>query len=482
MQILHPPRALARAMVGAAVAISAVSLSAVSGVSQAAAADLDPSQFHGVNWARLGDNFYGGNLVLYGLSGSDSYATIKAKADAVYNGFRTNLGANTVRLPINTYTAGSAWWNSYTGVIDSAIGNGFKVVLSYWDDGVASQNSKIVNKAAFDAMWNTVIAKYGSSSQVYFEPMNEPGGYSTSDWANVAATWISDRPSVPRNRIFVSGSGLNADIKSMCADHRLDGTYLSWHTYTFFTGAKSYDEWVRYTQNAVGNCAGRAVVDEFGAPMDTGLNYNDANSTDNYVRYFRATTQVIHDLHLGAVYWPGLGGKNHNNQGDDWYAMQKLHGTGTALTLTTPSTTGAGRLKYAWSATVPPSSATPSPSASSPPPSATTPPPATASCRVDAVVSAWNSGLTETITITNAGTTAVDGWNLSFDLPAGQTITSGWNATYAPTTGRVAATNASYNAAIAPGASVSIGFQAGHTGNAAKPTSFTLNGTTCDNS
>jgi hypothetical protein len=481
MQIAHPPRALVRAIVCAAVAIGAMSLSAVSGVSRAAGADLDPSQFHGVNWARLGDNFYGGNLVLHGLSGSDNYATIQAKADAVYNGFRNNLGANTVRLPINTYTVGSAWWNSYTGAIDSALGNGFKVVLSYWDDGVASQNSRIVNKAAFDSMWNTAIAKYGSSNQVYFEPMNEPGGYSTSDWANVVATWISDRPSVPRNRIFVSGSGLNADIKSMCADHRLDGTYLSWHTYTFFTGAKSYDDWVRYTQNAVGNCAGRTVVDEFGAPMDTGLNYNDANSTDNYVRYFRATTQVIHDLHMGSVYWPGLGGKNHNNQGDDWYAMQKLHGTGTGLTLTTPSTTGAERLKYAWSATVPPSSTTPPPSASSPPPSPTTAPPATTSCRVNVAVNAWNNGLTETITITNAGATAVDGWSLSFDLPAGQTITSGWSATYTPTTGHVVATNASYNAAIAPSASVSIGFQASHTGNAAKPTSFTLNGTTCDN-
>jgi Cellulose binding domain/Cellulase (glycosyl hydrolase family 5) len=476
-----------RAVICAAVAIGAVSLSAVSGASRADAADLDPSQFHGVNWARLGDNFYGGNLVLHGLSGSDNYTTIKAKADAVYRGFRTNLGANTVRLPINTYTTGSAWWNSYTGAIDSALGNGFNVVLSYWDDGVASKNSKIVNKAAFDAMWNTAIAKYGSTSQVYFEPMNEPGGHSTGDWANVVATWISDRPSLARNRIFVSGAGLNADIKSMCADHRLDGTYLSLHTYTFFTGAKSYDEWVRYTRDAVGNCAGRTVIDEFGAPMDTGLNYNDANSTDNFVRYFRATTQVIHDLHLGSVYWPGLGGKNHNNQGDDWYAMQKLHGTGTNLTLTTPSTTGADRLRYAWNASVPPSSSTPTPSPSptTVPPTTvppTTVPPATGACRVTAAVNAWNSGLTETITITNTGTTAVNGWSLAFDLPAGQSITSGWNATYTPTTGRVVATNAAYNAAIAPNASVSIGFQANHTGNAAAPASFTLNGAACGTS
>jgi hypothetical protein len=64
-------------------------------------------------------------------------------------------------------------------------------------------------------------------------------------------------------------------------------------------------------------------------------------------------------------------------------------------------------------------------------------------------------------------------------LPSGQAITSGWNATYAPAGGAVTATNASYNGAIAPGASIGIGFQATHTGNTGKPASFTLNGTAC---
>ena len=41
------------------------------------------------------------------------------------------------------------------------------------------------------------------------------------------------------------------------------------------------------------------------------------------------------------------------------------------------------------------------------------------------------------------------------------------------------ARNVSYNAAIAPGGSIDIGFQANHTGNTAKPTSFTLNGAAC---
>jgi acetylxylan esterase len=87
--------------------------------------------------------------------------------------------------------------------------------------------------------------------------------------------------------------------------------------------------------------------------------------------------------------------------------------------------------------------------------------------------------LTSSITITNTGSTGIDGWRLAFTLPAGQTITSGWNATYAPSTGAVTATNMSYNSGLAPGASVGIGFQATHTGTTGRPAAFTLNGTAC---
>jgi len=115
-----------------------------------------------------------------------------------------------------------------------------------------------------------------------------------------------------------------------------------------------------------------------------------------------------------------------------------------------------------------------------PPTSPTTSsPPGTGPCRVTATVNAWSTGLTESITVSNTGSTPVNGWSLSFTLPAGQTITSGWNATYAPASGAVTAKNVSYNAAIPVGGSVSIGFQATHTGNTGTPAGFTLNGAAC---
>ncbi len=109
----------------------------------------------------------------------------------------------------------------------------------------------------------------------------------------------------------------------------------------------------------------------------------------------------------------------------------------------------------------------------------TTPPPATGPCKVTVTISAWNTGLTASVNITNTGSSPVNGWQLSFTLPTGQTVTNGWGATYAPASGAVTATNASYDGTIAPNASVTIGYQANHTGNSTPPTAYTLNGTTC---
>lgn len=107
------------------------------------------------------------------------------------------------------------------------------------------------------------------------------------------------------------------------------------------------------------------------------------------------------------------------------------------------------------------------------------PQPPPGACRVTATTNAWNTGLTGSVTITNTGTTTIDGWRLGLTLPAGQTITNGWGATYAPASGVVTATNVSYDRTIAPNASVTIGYQANHTGDSAAPSAFTLNGTAC---
>lgn len=342
----HAVRGMLAAVLTAAIAVPLI---APAGASPAVApAAADASEFKGVNWAVPGDNFVEGPVVPEGLTESDSYRTVKAKATSIYSEFEHTADANTVRLPINTHSVpGTKWGNAYTGAIDAATAKGFNVILSYWEDDAAS-GGRIDDMDAFNAMWDSVVRKYGSNSRVYFEPMNEPHGYSAADWADVAADWIADRPSVPRDRIVVSGSGYNSDVTSVCADDRLDGTHLSLHLYAFQFGEKTYAEWIKEFENRIGDCGERTVLDEFGAPMDDGRNYNDSSGDDNFVRYLRAATETVRSHDMGAVYWPALGGKHKHRPDYDWYSLYALEGSGTDLTLRVRNSTAIDRLAYAW--------------------------------------------------------------------------------------------------------------------------------------
>ncbi len=103
----------------------------------------------------------------------------------------------------------------------------------------------------------------------------------------------------------------------------------------------------------------------------------------------------------------------------------------------------------------------------------------TGTCRVRYTKSEWQGGLVADVTISNTGSSAVNGWRLGFTFPGDTRVTNAWNATATQTGGTVTATNMSYNATIPAGGSQSFGFQGTWTSNDANPTSFTLNGATC---
>jgi hypothetical protein len=328
------------------IAFVVTTLTALTSVVASAPAHAATNQFRGMNWAVLGDNFSTGPLVVQGLSQSDSNATVQAKANALYDDMAA-MGVNTVRLPINTHTVGTTWWNSYRGAIDAATARGFKVILAYWEDGAAS-GGRITNLAAWNTMWSNVTYTYGTNTNVYFEPMNEPHGYSSAEWLTVAANWLSYHYSAVPARVLIGGIGYSQDLRDVCNDSRFNGTLLSFHHYAFFYSAMTYDDFRSHIQTRLGNCASRAVVTEFGAPMSTGLNYADANSTDNFVRHIRAVTQVMRDNQMGGTYWPALGGKPTESLGYDYYSMFALSGSGTNLNLAVRNASGSDRVRYGW--------------------------------------------------------------------------------------------------------------------------------------
>jgi acetylxylan esterase len=131
----------------------------------------------------------------------------------------------------------------------------------------------------------------------------------------------------------------------------------------------------------------------------------------------------------------------------------------------------------------PPTSPPPtSPPPTSPPPASPPPasPPPASTCHVTyAKTSEWAGGFVAGVTISDTGTAAVNGWNLAFTFPGDQKVTSAWNATLTQNGTSVTAASASYDGAISPGGSVSIGFQGTWTSNDTAPAAFTLNGAAC---
>ncbi|WP_432930774.1 cellulose binding domain-containing protein [Microbispora sp. CA-135349] len=101
-------------------------------------------------------------------------------------------------------------------------------------------------------------------------------------------------------------------------------------------------------------------------------------------------------------------------------------------------------------------------------------------CKVTYAPITWGGGFTTTVTITNTGATAINGWTLKFAFPGTQKITPpGWSATWTQTGANVTAVNLDWNKTINPGQSTQIGFQGTYTGANFPPPVFLLNGTTC---
>ncbi|MGW2445333.1 glycoside hydrolase family 48 protein [Streptomyces sp. NPDC001675] len=100
-------------------------------------------------------------------------------------------------------------------------------------------------------------------------------------------------------------------------------------------------------------------------------------------------------------------------------------------------------------------------------------------CSVDYRTNDWGSGFTADLTLTNRGTSAIDGWTLTYGYSGNQKLSNGWNGSWSQSGQTVTVKNASYNGTIAAGAAVSTGAQFTYSGTNTAPASFAVNGTTC---
>ncbi|HEY4458034.1 MAG TPA: cellulose binding domain-containing protein [Pseudonocardiaceae bacterium] len=99
-----------------------------------------------------------------------------------------------------------------------------------------------------------------------------------------------------------------------------------------------------------------------------------------------------------------------------------------------------------------------------------------------AVSSDWGGGYGAAYTIANPMTIPLSTWKVSFTLPAGDKVTSVWDGQLTTSGNTYTVTNASYNAPVAAGTSVSFGFNVSYTGASPTPSGCALNGDPCDGS
>lgn len=101
-------------------------------------------------------------------------------------------------------------------------------------------------------------------------------------------------------------------------------------------------------------------------------------------------------------------------------------------------------------------------------------------CTVDyKVQNQWDSGFTAAVTVTN-NSAAKSSWAVKWSYAGNQKVTSGWNAKLSQSGTAVTAANESYNGTLGTGSSVSFGFNGTYSGTNALPTTFTLDGVTCN--
>ncbi|MDH2387340.1 glycoside hydrolase family 18 chitinase [Streptomyces sp. HNM0663] len=89
----------------------------------------------------------------------------------------------------------------------------------------------------------------------------------------------------------------------------------------------------------------------------------------------------------------------------------------------------------------------------------------------------WGTGFEGKWTVKNTGTTTINSWTVEWDFPSGTSVTTAWDADVTSSGNHWTAKNKSWNGTLAPGASVSFGFNGAGPGS---PTNCKLNGGSCD--
>ncbi|HEY0753239.1 MAG TPA: cellulase family glycosylhydrolase [Ktedonobacteraceae bacterium] len=430
----------------------------------------------------------------------------------------TSWGTNIVRVPlnedcwlgINGFPANNKTAAQYQADIVSWVNllnaNGQIVILDlHWNNSGANQSTGQEMMPDLDhspAFWTSVANTFKSNSSVIFDLYNEPHDVSWACWKNGSTAAQSGncsgvgfavagmqtlintvRATGATNVLMLGGLAWSNDLSGWLANKPTDpqnNLVASVHIYNFNACSNSgcWDSQIAPVAASVPVLAGE-------------IGENDCASG------FISTLMSWFDSHgIGYLAWTWTNSGNCSGTPSlisDWSGTPTNFGAGYKahlLTLVgsmpTPTPThGITPTATPTQGTTPTATPTRGTTPTATPTQGTTPTPTQtsgSSCKVHyAINSQWSTGFGATLTITNTGTTTINGWSLQFSFANGQTITQLWNGAYTQAGSAVTVTNLSYNATIAPGATLTStpGFNGTWSGSNTAPTSFKLNGAAC---
>jgi len=256
----------------------------------------------GCNWADARDNYQTGWVLPSGLSASSTSSDAATLAGKVATAVKA-VGGTCVRLPINPPTVSSSFWTVYKSAINQLISSGVKVDLCYW---IENGGGTIYNTSTWNTMWSTVNSAYGSNGSVYFEPINEPYGYSASALDNVYATFISTYH-CSNWKCILDGTGYADHLSGVGSDSRLTNQYLGLHFYQW-SNYTCYQSYYNDVQGRIGGYDSRCVITEMGATATDGANYYGQSACNLWgeIEYIVGTSNYVYTNNLGSFGWAGL--------------------------------------------------------------------------------------------------------------------------------------------------------------------------------
>ena len=263
-----------------------------------APAQANTSWARGGNWATSGGDPY--NMVYPdGITSSTTTTQAAAVAHTIAGDYNS-IGLNFVRISVDPATV-SGGWAVVQAYVNQLVADGMYVDIccSYIDQSTGV----MPNESTWESMWKTVDGVYSGNTNVYYEPINEPWGYSATSLESIYTTFLGFI-NKSQGHIILGGTRYEDHVTAIGADSSFNNCLLAVHDYPFWEPYTSDSAWSTDLYDRVYPYQGRTIMTEMGAVTTSGLDYLDPSSNSNICFVQGMCNQCVSWGGMGTVWFP----------------------------------------------------------------------------------------------------------------------------------------------------------------------------------